>query len=42
MPQASPLRAISHWRSGNPATVITLMLKSQPLRQLDGLAVPGE
>jgi len=42
MPQASPLSPISHWRSGNPATVIALMLKSQPFRQFDRLAAPAE
>jgi len=42
MPQASPLRPISHWRSGKPATVIARMLKSQPLRQFDRGAGAGE
>jgi len=42
MPQASPLRPTSHWRSGNAATFVTRMLKSQPFRQLERLAAAGE
>ena len=42
MPQASPLRPISHWRSGSPEKFIALMLKTQLLRQCDGLAATGE
>lgn len=29
MPEIKPLRPIIHWRIGKPATVITLMFKSQ-------------
>jgi hypothetical protein len=42
IPQATPLRPISHWRRETPATVITLVLKSKPLRQFDRLAAAGE
>lgn len=42
MPQARPLRPITHWRSGSPATFIALMLKTQSLRQFDGGAGAGE
>ena len=42
MPETRPLRPISHWRSRKPATLIARMLKSQPFRQLDGLAAAGE
>src|SRR5438552_1889348 len=41
MPEASPLRPISHWRSGTPA-MIALVLKSQPFRQLHGLTAIGK
>ena len=35
MPQASPLRPISHWRIGYWPMLIALMLKTQDLRQFD-------
>ena len=37
MPEARPLRPISHWRSGWPPMLIVRMLKTQSLRQWDGL-----
>jgi hypothetical protein len=42
MPDASPLRPISHWRSGKPAMIMTLVLKTECLRQFDRLAAVGE
>src|ERR1700712_3689664 len=42
MPDATPLRPISHWRSGKPAMLMTLVLKTQRLRQCDRLAAVGE
>ena len=42
MPQARPLRPISHWRTERLPTFITLMLKSQSFRQFDRLAATGE
>jgi hypothetical protein len=35
MPQIRPLRPITHWRSGKPAIVTTLVLKTKYLRQFD-------
>src|SRR3569833_2721453 len=42
MPEASPLRPMSHWRSGKPAIGRTLVLIAEPLRQLHWLAAVGE
>ena len=42
MPDATPLRPISHWRSEKPAMVSALVLKTQPFRQFDRLAGVGE
>ena len=42
MPEISPLRPISHWRSGKPAMIIALVLKTQLLRQLHALAAMRE
>ena len=42
MPDAMPLRPISHWRSGKPAMIMTLVLKTQRLRQFGRLAAVGE
>ena len=42
MPETSPLRPISHWRSGKPAIVVPSVLKSKPFRQIDRLAGVGE
>ena len=38
MPEIRPLRPIIHWRSGKPAIVTALVLKTQFLRQFDWLA----
>jgi hypothetical protein len=38
MPEIRPLRPITHWRSGKPAMVSTLVLKTKPLRKLHWLA----
>ena len=42
MPETRPLRPISQRRIGNRANVMTFVLKSQPLRQLDWFAAEGK
>jgi len=42
MPEARPLVAISQVRSGGPAMLNALMLKTQFLRQRDRLPVVGD
>jgi len=42
MPDTSPLRPISHWRSGKPVCLCTLVLKTECLRKLDRFAAAGE
>jgi len=42
MPEISPLRPISHWRSGKPAIISTLVLKTECLRQFDRFPAAGE
>jgi len=42
MPDASPLRPMSHWRSGKPAIVCPNVLKAKPLRKRNGVAGEGE